>query len=123
MALRFIFEDGIGKSKIIFLDTPNVRNLGTGTIDLKAESLDLTIQPKPKKGLPLVTARSAIRIKGPLTRPRIRTLPFVEAARLFGEIVMPHAFLPARALGYLWYMMKEDKDEGSPCLQLIPQTE
>ena len=123
MTLRFLFEDGIGTSKIIFLDTPNVRSHGAGTIDLAAESLDVIIQPKPKKGLPLFRSRSAIRIQGPLTRPQMRTLPFAEAARLFGEIFMPQAFLPARALGYLWYIMKGDKDEESPCLQLVPQTE
>jgi len=29
---------------------------------------------------------------------------------------MPYVFLPIRALGYLWYIMKNDKDESSPCL-------
>ena len=115
LTLRFIFEDGLGKSQIMFLDTPNVRSRGSGTIDFKSDTLDFVIQPKPKKGLPGLN--SAIRIQGPVCDPKIITLPFKEAARLSGEILAPYIFLPARGLGYLWYLLKEDTEEG-PCLNL-----
>lgn len=115
MTIRFLFEDGIGNSEILFLDTPNVRTRGAAMIDLKTETLDMVIQPKPKKGLPGMN--SAIRIHGPLTKPSVRKMPFKEAARLYGEIFAPYIFLPARGLGYLWYLMKKDKGEPSPCLE------
>jgi len=115
MTMRFLFEDGIGKSEILFLDTPNVRTRGVGTLDLGSETMDFILQPKPKKGLPGLS--SAIRINGPLNDPKIMTLKFKEAARLTGEILAPYVFLPARAMGYLWYLMKKDKEE-SPCLYL-----
>lgn len=121
LVLRFIFADGIGKSEIMFLDTPNVRSRGVGTIDLTSETVDFVVQPKPKKGLPGIS--STVRIYGPLTNPTVRKIPFKEAARLYGEIFMPYVFLPARALGYLWYLMKNDKDEQSPCLEMQPMNE
>ena len=119
LAIRLIFEDGIGNSQIIFIDTPNVRARGMGSVNLISETMDLVIQPKPKKGLPGLS--SAMRIQGPLADPQVRKLPFREAARLSGEIFMPYVFLPARGLGYLWYLMKNDKDEQSPCLLTVPE--
>ncbi|MBW1852650.1 MAG: AsmA family protein, partial [Deltaproteobacteria bacterium] len=121
LTMRFIFDQGIGRSEILFLDTAKVRTRGGATIDLASESLDMVLQPKPKKGLPGMS--SAIRIQGPLANPSIRKMPYKEAARLYGEIFLPFVFLPARGLGYLWYLMKNDKDEESPCLNLAPQTE
>ncbi len=115
LTLRFIFEDGLGKSQIIFLDTPNVRSRGSGTIDFKSDTLDFVIQPKPKKGLPGLN--SAIRIQGPICDPKIIALPFKEAARLSGEILAPYIFLPVRGLGYMWYLLKGDTEE-SHCLNL-----
>ncbi|MBW1901713.1 MAG: AsmA-like C-terminal region-containing protein [Deltaproteobacteria bacterium] len=120
MTMRFLFVDGMGKSEILFLDTPNVRTRGVGTLDLGSETMDFILQPKPKKGLPGLS--SAIRINGSFNDPKIRTLKFKEAARLSGEILAPFVFLPARGLGYLWYLMKKDTEE-SPCLYLETQTE
>ena len=114
LVFRFTFEQGVGKSNIIFYDTPNVRTSGGGSVNLAAETVDVVLQPKPKKGLPEFS--SAIYISGPLAKPSIRKMPFKEAARLAGEIFMPYVFLPARAVGYLWYLLKEDKEEKSPCL-------
>ncbi len=120
-AARFSFEEGIGKSQLIYIDTPSSRSRGAGTVNLPEETIDLVIQPKPKDAR--VGGSSAITLKGPLRNPSLRKLPFVEAARLFGEITMPYVFLPARAVGYVWYLMKNDKDENSPCLEPPSQTD
>jgi len=114
LALVFDFQDGIGKSSVIYIDSPSVRSRGVGTLDLREESIDLVLQPKSKTRL--INISSAVNIKGPLDKPAITKLPFVEAAQIYGEIFMPYVFLPVRALGYLWYIMKNDKDESSPCL-------
>jgi hypothetical protein len=113
LALKFEFDDGIGKSRVIYIDSPSVRSQGKGTVNLREETVDFVIQPKPKKGQ--LGGSSAIIIKGPLARPSVSKLPFKEAARLYGEIFMPYVFLPARAVGYVSYLMKSDKDEESPC--------
>ncbi len=121
MALRFIFEEGIGKSEIIYIDTPDMYARGGAHIDLHTETMKMVLQPKPKKGLRGMT--SAVTIKGPIADPKVRKLPFREAAKLYGEIFMPVVFLPARALGYLWYLIRKDKEEPSPCLIMKPRTE
>jgi len=118
MALRFIFEEGIGKSEIIYIDTPDMYARGGAQIDLHTETMEMVLQPKPKKGLRGMT--SAVTIKGPIVDPKVRKLPFQEAAKLYGEIFMPVVFLPVRALGYLWYLIKKDKEEESPCLITKP---
>ena len=112
-AARFAFEKGIGESQIIYYDTPDVRAQGIGSVNLQEETIELVIQPKPKKGQ--LGGSSPVRIRGPLARPSASKLPFKEAARLYGEIFIPYVFLPARALGYVGYLMKNDKDDKSPC--------
>ena len=121
MAVRYIFEEGIGKSEIIYIDIPDMYARGGAHIDLHTETMKMVLQPKPKKGLPGMT--SAVTIKGPIADPQVRKLPFREAAKLFGEIFMPVVFLPARALGYLWYLIRKDEEEESPCLMIGPRTE
>jgi hypothetical protein len=118
MALRFVFEEGIGQSEVIYLETPDMYARGGGTIDLHSETMEMVLQPKPKKGVRGTT--SAVTIKGPIVDPQVRKLPFREAAKLYGEIFMPMVFLPARGLGYLWYLIKKDQQEESPCLHVIP---
>jgi len=121
MALRFIFEGGIGKSEIVYIDTPDMFARGGAHIDLHTETMKMVLQPKPKKGFRGMT--SAVTINGPIADPKVRKLPFREAAKLYGEIVMPMVFLPVRALGYLWYLIRKDKEEESPCLTMEPRTE
>ncbi len=121
LAVVFSFKDGIGNSKVIYIDTPSVRSQGIGTVNLSEESIDIAIKPEPKKGR--LGGSSPVQIKGPLGRPSIKKLPFKEAARLYGEIFVPYVFLPARALGYVWYLMKDDKDEISPCLNMESKPE
>ena len=119
MALRFTFEEGIGKSEIIYIDISDMYVRGVAHIDLHTETMKMVLQPKPKKELRGMT--SAVTIKGPIADPKVRKLPFQEAAKLYGEIFMPVVFLPLRGLGYLWYLMKNDKDEQSPCLLTVPE--
>ncbi|MBW2247005.1 MAG: AsmA family protein [Deltaproteobacteria bacterium] len=121
MALRFIFEGGIGKSEIVYIDTPDMFARGGAHIDLHTETMKMVLQPKPKKGFRGMT--SAVTINGPIADPKVRKLPFQEAAKLYGEIFMPVVFLPVRALGYLWYLIRKDKEEESPCLMMEPRTE
>ncbi len=94
-----------------------------GKMDKKIQTvpkrtMEMVLQPKPKKGFRGMT--SAVTIKGPIADPKVRKLPFQEAAKLYGEIFMPVVFLPVRALGYLWYLIRKDKEEESPCLIMKP---
>jgi hypothetical protein len=118
MALRLVFEGGMGKSEMIYLETPNMYARGGGSIDLRTETMEIGLVPEPKKGFRGTT--SPVHIKGPIGNPKVQKLPFREAAKLFGEIAMPAVFLPARGLGYLWYLIRKDKAEESPCSSIRP---
>ena len=102
------FEKGVGTIEIFSMDTPNMRVGGAGYIDLGAERIDLAINPIKKKRA--FRSRSAIQITGPLANPKVRTIPGKEAAALYGKILMPYVFLPARALDKLVGLLRTDKD-------------
>jgi uncharacterized protein involved in outer membrane biogenesis len=121
LAVAFSFDEGIGTSKVIYIDTPHVRSVGKGKVNLQEETIDLVIQPEPKKSQ--LGGSSPARISGPLARPSVVKIPLRELARLTGEVLLPYVFLPIRALGYTGYLVQDGKDENSPCLKLASQPE
>jgi AsmA family len=118
MALQVELKEGVGTSQTFILDTPDARARAKASVDLGAETLDIVIQPG-KKGI-VVGGSSPMRIYGSLTNPKVKKIPLIEAARLIGEILMPYYFLPARALGFIWSLIKEDSQGPSPCMQMEP---
>ncbi|MGH8797717.1 MAG: AsmA family protein [Caldimonas sp.] len=58
---------GIGRVRTLVIDTARTRTVGTGTIDLPDETLDLVLTPQAKQGGLLVLDRS-IRLHGPLRK-------------------------------------------------------
>ena len=100
--------------------SPKIRARGAGNVNLAEETLDVVINPQRKRSL--FKRRSAVRIKGPLTRPSAQTLPLQEAAEIYGTIVLPFVFVPLRATSFLWSLMTSDQGEKSPCIRLaLPQ--
>jgi hypothetical protein len=114
MAGRLEFEKGVGTIQILYLDTPGIRAQGSGIINLASETVDIVIRPTSKRRL--IRPSSPVRIKGQLSDPSITKIPANEAAILAGQLAVPIIALPARALGILWSLISEDKDEDSPCL-------
>jgi uncharacterized protein involved in outer membrane biogenesis len=68
--VAFDFDKGIGKSKAIVLDTDQTQTQGTGTINLRDETLDLLLTPHPKKTA-LLALNSSIRVHGSIRKPKI----------------------------------------------------
>lgn len=67
-AIAFDFENGLGKSRAILFDTEQTRIDGSGTLNLRDETLDLLLDPTQKK--PGAFSRhSAIRVQGALKHP------------------------------------------------------
>jgi uncharacterized protein involved in outer membrane biogenesis len=62
-AVAFDFEKGLGKSKAILLDTDQTHTEGTGTIDLRDETVDVLLTPHPKKP-GILSLHSSIRVHG-----------------------------------------------------------
>ena len=107
------FQDGVGTIEIFFMDSPKIRARGAGNVNLAEETIDLVVHPEKKRKL--FKKGSAIRINGSLAKPSVMMMPLSEAAQLYGEILMPYVFVPARAVGYLWSLIKNDK-ETTPCV-------
>ena len=107
------FEEGVGTIDILYMEAPKIRAKGAGQINLADETLDVVINPQRKASL--IKRRSAVRINGSLANPSASSLPLAEATELYGTIVLPFVFLPARALGYLFSLLTNDA-ETTPCL-------
>jgi uncharacterized protein involved in outer membrane biogenesis len=114
MAGRLEFQKGVGTIQILYLDTPGVRARAFGFINLASETVDIVIKPESKRRL--FRRASPVQVKGPLNDPSIRKIPVNEAAILAAQLAVPIIALPARALGLLWSLIRDDKDENSPCL-------
>lgn len=50
-AVRVEFENGLGRVKILLADTPEMTASGNGLIDLRRETLDISVRPSVKKGI------------------------------------------------------------------------
>jgi len=121
LAGRLDFDKGVGTIQVLYLDTPGVRARGFGSIDLASGNLDIVIKPESKRRL--FRRSSPLRIQGQLNDPAVKKIPANEAAILAGQLAAPIIALPARALGMLWSVIREDKDENSPCLiGVLPET-
>ena len=122
MATRIIFKDGIGTIRPFYLATPKVRARGIGSVNLASESIDLIIHPMARRRL--FRRSASVRIHGSLAKPSVKKVPYKEAAVLAGQILAPYIVLPADALGgYLWSLIRNDKDEQGPCFSEVLETE
>ena len=120
MAGLIAFEKGIGTIEVFYLDTPGVRARDVGSVNLGSESIDIFVNPEAKRRL--FRSSSAVKIKGPLNHPSATKVPGKEAAILTAQVAVPLIALPGRALGHLISLIRDDKDEESPCLKGMFQT-
>jgi uncharacterized protein involved in outer membrane biogenesis len=65
--VAFDFEQGLGKSKAILLDTDQTRTQGTGSIDLRHETVDVLLTSYPKNP-GLFSQQSSIHVHGPIRK-------------------------------------------------------
>ena len=68
-AVAFDFENGLGKSTAILLDTVQTHTEGTGIIDLRDETVDVLLTPHPKKP-GIFSLHSSIRVQGSFRQPK-----------------------------------------------------
>ncbi len=68
--IAFEFDHGLGKSKTLMLDTDQTHTEGTGTVNLRDETLDVLLTPHPKKNA-VFALRSSIRLQGSIRKPKI----------------------------------------------------
>jgi uncharacterized protein involved in outer membrane biogenesis len=83
----FDVKEGIMHSDALIFDTEITTLVGTGSIDLGREKLDLTINQKTKNTSPLAL-RSPIHIRGSFAGPEVKVDKGRVAARALGAIVL-----------------------------------
>jgi len=111
------FLNGVGDIEYFSMDTSRIRAKAAGNVNLAAETIDVVINPQQKRRL-FRRSGSTVRINGALTQPSARVLPLSEAVELYGTLLLPYVFLPERALGHLWYLIRRD-NKASPCLREV----
>lgn len=83
----FDVKDGTLQTQALVFDTEITTILGTGSIDLAQEKLDLTLNQKTKDTSPLAV-RSPIHIRGTFAQPEVSVDRRVVAARALGAIAL-----------------------------------
>ena len=107
--------DGIVRTEPVVIDTEIADVGGRGTINLKDETIDVSLTAKPKE-TPLLTDLTGISIGGTLAKPELNINPLAVAARgvaaaTLGVVLKPFTALAGAAEG----------GKPSPCADLLRQ--
>jgi uncharacterized protein involved in outer membrane biogenesis len=108
---------GVLTTNTLVIDTTDTNILGAGTIDLRNETMNLRLEPHPKD-VSILTFRTPINVRGPMTNPSISLDPSQAGARAgvmiaLGVLLTPlAALIPTIELG-----LGEDSD----CRGLVAQ--
>lgn len=124
MAVRCLVADmalqgGVAHSRALVLDTADAVITGEGSIDLRQEGMNLTLEAHPKDPSPL-SARAPIRVGGSLGQPDVTVDPGTEAARGGVALALGALLTPLAALiPFLEPGLGEDQD----CRRLIGEAQ
>jgi len=94
---NFKAGDGQLKASTFVIDTTNVLVTGQGDINLKDETLDLSLQGKPKKAR-MLRLRTPITVRGTLLQPKIGVDPGKLAAQTGGAVALGVLLTPVAAV-------------------------
>lgn len=112
----FGVKQGVMQSRVMMLDTDITRLTASGNIDMRNETLDLTLTQKSKK-LSLIALRPPIHVRGSFTQPKASVDKGTLATRGLGAVVLG-AVNPLLALIPL---VETGKKQTSECDRLIRQ--
>ena len=110
-------EQGIATPNALFMDTERLTLTGTGTIDLRDQTLDLKLSPQ-SKSVEILDVSPSVNVRGPIASPRISP----NTASLLGK-------LGGLALGvvnpaFLAFSLTDlGVSEDHPCYDYIKQAE
>ena len=79
-------ENGVGKLRKLVVETDRVQFVGAGQLDLKTQSVDLTLAPRPKDR-ELVGTVGPIVIRGPLDAPEVSLAKGSVAGKVVGDTI------------------------------------
>lgn len=123
---RFNIQDGIANSTALLFDTPNMSIVGTGTINLKTERLNLSLKPSPKDGvgskqtgnisLSLGELAKPFKLGGTLAHPSLAIDPAQTALMIGKTVAGITLFGPA---GIAAALMDTHSGTDNPCLAAL----
>jgi len=113
----FAVKDGLMTTNAFVFDTQVVNVEGTGSVNLKSESMDLTLNPHPKDRS-VASLNSPLYIKGTFGEPKVAPDWKRMGARGVGAVAMG---LLSPFLAVLPLMQEGKKDKDSPCQALIAE--
>lgn len=94
---NFKADKGDLKATTFILDTTNMLVTGQGQIDLKDETLDLSLRGQPKK-VRILRVRTPITVRGTLSQPKIGVQPGKLAAQTAGAVALGTLLTPVAAV-------------------------
>ena len=80
-AVAIDLDAGRGRIRSLVVESKNTLTGGSGTIDLRAGTIDLVLTPEPKRP-GLFELQKSIRLSGPLPRPEKKLVDRVEVAKV-----------------------------------------
>ncbi|GEM_PF-3010588 len=95
----FVFNDGLGRSRVFYIDTPNVIARGEGQLNFKRETVDMMIRTEPKRSIFL--AGLPVHIGGLLVDPSVHPVPISAAVQFAAKLALNPISIPGKALGYV----------------------
>lgn len=113
------FKDGIGTFDDLIVDTSHATISGTGSLNLKSETLDLTVVPRPKDAS-LLSVALPVKVEGPLRRPDW-AIDRKAAALDLAKSVAGNALLGP--LGLVLPLVDEGSGEDDPCAAALARIE
>ncbi|MFT7288987.1 MAG: hypothetical protein ACI87W_003112, partial [Halieaceae bacterium] len=105
---QFDISDGIARSDSLYVETPRMLATGKAQVDLSAATLDLRLQPRSKSRA--FQFPSAVKIRGPLSSPRVSASPIQATADASAQalLLLPSLMLKLFGLG-------DSPDSLRPC--------
>jgi uncharacterized protein involved in outer membrane biogenesis len=118
LAADFDDVNGVLHTRMFVVDTEEALVTIDGTINLKAEQLNLTLNPKTK-GLRLFSLRSPLYVRGPFQKPDVAIDKGVLAMRLGGAVALAAAAPVAAMLP----LISAGPGQDSDCARLLAQAQ
>lgn len=115
MVADFKVTDGIMRPEVFVLDTVDTNISGEGSINLKDESINLTLKPLPKD-VSILSARSPLLVTGTFKKPKFAPDMSRVSARTGAAVVLGVLLTPLAALLPL---IETGPGENSDCGELI----
>ncbi len=100
-------DDGIVNVRLLYLDSAQMRMTGGGTIDLRAEELDLRLAPRARRSR-ILAHNIDLLVKGPFVQPKISSVGAAKAiATDYGKYVL---------LGPFGLLVPTGRSQKHPCV-------